>query len=242
MGNRALMLERGVFLAATDRADDAAVSQVFVARDGVLMGVIEVADTSRPEALDAIEALRALGVRSVLLTGDDAPIAQAIAKELSIDDVHAELMPEEKVAAVRRLAADGQIVAMVGDGINDAPALAAATVGIAMGAAGTDAALETADVVLMSSDLRQVAYAVALSRKTKRVIRQNLTFAMGVIATLITATLLGHLRLPVGVVGHEGSTVLVVLNGLRLLAPITVAARVGGRKGAETARTVAGAD
>ncbi len=183
-----------------------------------LLGLIAVADTVRPEAAQAVAALKAAGVEKVvMLTGDNARAAQAIGAQAGVDEVRAELLPEEKVTAVKSLLAEYGSVAMVGDGVNDAPALASATVGIAMGAGGTDVALETADVVLMASDLSQLPYALNLSRQAMRVVRQNLTFALAVIVTLIASTFLNIISLPLGVVGHEGSTVIVVLNGLRLL-------------------------
>jgi Cd2+/Zn2+-exporting ATPase len=225
IGSAALLEEQGVVLPepladAAARLRAGGKTTVFVASTRAL-GVIGIADPLRPEAVEACADLRHLGVRRlIVLTGDHAAVGNAIGAQVQADDVRAETLPHEKAEMIKALRRAYGEVAMVGDGINDAPALAAATVGIAMGAAGTDVALETADVVLMSSDLRQVAYAVALSRKTRQVIRQNLIFALGVIAALVTATLLGHLRLPLAVVGHEGSTVLVVLNGLRLLAPL----------------------
>jgi Cd2+/Zn2+-exporting ATPase len=183
-----------------------------------LLGAIAVADTVRPEARTAVLALRALGVEKVImLTGDNARAAQAIGAAAGVDEVRAELLPEDKVKAVRELLAAHGTVAMVGDGVNDAPALASATVGIAMGAGGSDVALETADVVLMASDLAKLPYALGLSRSAMGVVRQNLIFAMSVIVVLIGSALLNVVSLPLGVVGHEGSTVLVVLNGLRLL-------------------------
>jgi Cd2+/Zn2+-exporting ATPase len=136
---------------------------------------------------------------------------------LGVDEVRAELLPEEKQVAVAELVRREGRVAMVGDGVNDAPALATATVGVAMGAAGTDVALETADVVLMADDLGKLAYAIDLSRRTRRIILQNLTFALLVIVALVIATFAGLMTLPIGVFGHEGSTVLVILNSLRLL-------------------------
>jgi len=223
IGTPALLAEHGIPLPepladAADRLRAAGKTTVFVASSRAL-GVIGIADPLRPEAREACAALRRTGMqRLVVLTGDHTAVARAVGAEVGADDIRAETLPHEKAEAIRALQREYGEVAMVGDGINDAPALAAATVGIAMGAAGTDVALETADIVLMSSDLRQVAYTVALSRRTSRVIRQNLIFAVGVITTLVAATLLGHLRLPLAVVGHEGSTVLVVLNGLRLLA------------------------
>jgi Cd2+/Zn2+-exporting ATPase len=183
-----------------------------------LLGVIAVADTVRPEAAAAVAALKAQGIQKVImLTGDNQRAAKAIGAAAGVDEVRAELLPEEKVAAVKALLAEHGAVAMVGDGVNDAPALATATVGIAMGAGGTDVALETADVVLMASDLAKLPYALGLGRRAMSVVRQNLTFALVVIMTLIGSALLNIVSLPLGVVGHEGSTVIVVLNGLRLL-------------------------
>ncbi|MBO9345284.1 MAG: cadmium-translocating P-type ATPase [Chloroflexi bacterium] len=187
----------------------------------VVLGVIAVADVLRPSAPQVVERLHRLGIRRVvMLTGDNERVARAVARQAGVDEFHADLLPQDKVAIIKRLrTADGRPchVAMVGDGVNDAPALASASLGIAMGAAGTDVALETADVVLMSDDLRQIAYAIALSRQTRRVVIQNLIFAITVIAVLVAVALGLQLPLPLGVVGHEGSTVIVVLNGLRLL-------------------------
>jgi Zn2+/Cd2+-exporting ATPase len=233
IGSGALLRTAGIVLPedleeAAGRLHGRGRTTVFVAAERVL-GVLGIADPLRAEAPEACAELRRLGVRRlVVLTGDHAAVGGTVGAQIAADEVRAEALPQEKAEAVRALRRTHGDIAMVGDGINDAPALAAATVGIAMGAAGTDVALETADVVLMSSDLRQVAYAVALSRKTRRVVRQNLTFALAVIVALVTVTLLGHLRLPLGVVGHEGSTVLVVLNGLRLLATGPVAGRRAG--------------
>jgi Cd2+/Zn2+-exporting ATPase len=152
----------------------------------------------------------------IMISGDHQRAAEAIAKEVGIDEAWGDLMPEDKVDAIRKLRT-GSRVAMVGDGVNDAPAMAAATVGVAMGAAGSDVALETADVALMADDLSHLPFAVGLSRITRRVIRQNLFFSLGVVAILIPATILG-LGIGPAVVLHEGSTLLVVFNALRLLA------------------------
>jgi Cd2+/Zn2+-exporting ATPase len=171
----------------------------------------------RPEPAAVIARLRALGVKRIaMLTGDHRRVAEAIARTAGVDEVHAQLLPEDKVRVVRELRATGP-VAMVGDGINDAPALAAADIGIAMGAAGTDVAMETADVVLMNDQLHNIALALDISRRARRVVAQNLVFALGVIVVMVIATLFARVALPVGVVMHEGSTVLVCLNGLRLL-------------------------
>ena len=185
---------------------------------GVPLGVLAFADTLRPGAAEVIRELRRLGVEEiVMLTGDNRHVAEQIAREAGVDTVYAELLPERKVEIVREIRARVGPVAMVGDGVNDAPALAAATVGVAMGAAGTDVALETADLVLMADDLDALTYAVALSRKARRTLIQNLTFAIGIIVVMVASILSVGLALPLAVVGHEGSTVLVSLNGLRLL-------------------------
>ena len=188
---------------------------------GIVLGIIAIADVLRPGAPQVVEQLHRLGIRRVvMLTGDNERVARAVARQAGVDEFHADLLPQDKVALIKRLREWGgrpRHVAMVGDGVNDAPALASASLGIAMGAAGTDVALETADVVLMSDDLRQIAYAIALSRQARRVIIQNLIFAIAVIVVLVSAALGLQLPLPFGVVGHEGSTVIVVLNGLRLL-------------------------
>jgi Cd2+/Zn2+-exporting ATPase len=180
-----------------------------------------VADTVRPNARAVVEQLHDLGIRkTIVLTGDNERAGRAIARQAGIDDCQSGLLPDQKLTAIEELAREHGSVAMVGDGVNDAPALAIATIGVAMGAAGTDVALETADVVLMSDDLSRLPYAVALSRKTRRVIRQNLGFALAVITVLVSGTLLGVTTLPLGVIGHEGSTIVVVLNGLRLLGGV----------------------
>jgi len=182
-----------------------------------LLGAVAIADVLRAEAASVIRQLKAEGIeRVVMLTGDNARVAQAIAKQAGIDEFHADLLPEDKVRVIKELKSIGP-VAMVGDGVNDAPALATATVGIAMGAAGTDVAMETADVVLMSDNLQNIVFALALSRRARQVIIQNLVFSLLVIIVLVISALGFSLLLPIGVIAHEGSTVLVCLNGLRML-------------------------
>ncbi|HEY8487120.1 MAG TPA: heavy metal translocating P-type ATPase, partial [Limnochordales bacterium] len=182
------------------------------------VGAIAVADRLRPQAREAVQGLKALGVkRVVMLTGDNPTVARAVAQAAGVDEFFAGLLPEQKMQVLARLSQQFGPVAMVGDGINDAPALASAAVGIAMGRAGTDVALETADVVLMSDDLRKLEAGVALGRRAEQVVRQNLAFAFAVIAVLLALAAAGHLTLTQAVIGHEGSTVLVALNGLRLL-------------------------
>lgn len=184
-----------------------------------VLGVLGIADVLRPDAAATVRQLKQVGVkRVVMLTGDNARVAEALARQAGIDEVHAELMPADKMHVLKRLAQEVGPVAMVGDGVNDAPALAAATIGIAMGAAGTDVALETADIVLMGDDLKHLPYLIRLSQQTRRTLVQNLVFALGMIILLLASVLGWGLPLPLSVVGHEGSTVLVSLNGLRLLA------------------------
>lgn len=185
---------------------------------GGWLGLIAIADRVRPEAASIVRSLKAAGVRHVaMLTGDNATVAAVVARETGVDEYVADLLPEQKVDAIRRLRAQHGAVLMVGDGVNDAPALAAADVGAAMGAAGSDVALETADLVLMADDLANVPYALRLSRKARRVVWQNVAFALGVIVLLVAGVFGLGLTLPLGVIGHEGSTLVVVANGLRLL-------------------------
>jgi len=190
---------------------------IVVAAEERIGGVIGVADRLRPEASRTIANLKRLGIKEVvLLTGDHERVAQAIARELGVDDVRAGLLPDGKVNELLRLGKGDRCVAMIGDGVNDAPALATANVGIAMGGAGTDVALEVADVVLMRDDLKGLPLAVWISQMARKRVRQNMVFAFVTIAILVLATFF-ELPLWIGVLGHEGSTVLVVLNGLRML-------------------------
>jgi heavy metal translocating P-type ATPase len=186
--------------------------------DGRPAAALGLEDRLRSNAADAISALTGLtGNVPILLTGDNSRAATRLGAKLGITDVRAELLPEHKVTAVRELEAAGATVLLVGDGVNDAPALAAAHTGIAMGRAGADLALETADAVIVQDDLSTVAAAIALSRRARRVVIANLVIAATFIAVLVTWDLIGHLPLPLGVAGHEGSTIIVALNGLRLL-------------------------
>lgn len=192
---------------------------VMVVRQGErYLGAIGLMDTARPAAREVIARLRVLGIRRVImLSGDNQSVASAIARDLGLDEARGGLMPEDKVEIIRRLVGQEGRVAMVGDGVNDAPALANATVGIAMGAAGSDVALETADIALMADDLNHLPFAVGLSRRTSAVIRQNLWVSLGMVAFLVPATLFG-LNIGAAVLFHEGSTLIVVANALRLLA------------------------
>ncbi|MCM3711359.1 heavy metal translocating P-type ATPase [Sporosarcina luteola] len=181
-----------------------------------ILAVIALKDTLRPEAFGAIKDLKQLGIQSIMLTGDNEKTARTIANEAGLDRYVAECLPETKVEELKRLLKEHGEVGMVGDGINDAPALATATSGIAMGE-GTDVALETADVVLMQNDLARISYAVKVSKKLNRIVKQNVFFSVAVIAILIVSNFMQVVDLPLGVIGHEGSTILVILNGLRML-------------------------
>lgn len=193
-------------------------SVVVVGNEKHVCGLIALADAVRPAARDAIRDLKELGVgRVVMLTGDNAATAQAVGKDAGVDDVRAGLLPEEKVAAVEGLVAEYGSVAMVGDGVNDAPALARATFGVAMGAAGTDAAIETADVALMSDDLGKLPWLVRHSRRTLSVIRQNVAFSLAVKLVFVILTFAGYSSLWAAIAADTGASLLVIFNGLRLI-------------------------
>ena len=213
MGSRKLMQERGLAPPATESHSEA---EVWVTHSGT-PGVIYLSDEVRPAAKEVINYLKKAGVGVALMTGDRLAAAQAVAAQVGIDDVRADVSPEEKLQYVHQWRSQGKKVAMVGDGINDAPSLAAADVAIGMGARGSDAALEQADVILMHDKIENVEQAMRLSRRARAVIRQNIVISMGVILLLVTSALAEKINLTMGVIGHEGSTVIVVLNGLRLL-------------------------
>ncbi|MEK4230773.1 heavy metal translocating P-type ATPase [Solibacillus sp. FSL H8-0538] len=189
---------------------------IFLRDEKGIAALVAMKDTVREEAKLAIDMLQELGIDVVMLTGDNERTAKAIATESGVNAYVAECLPETKVKHIKNYLTKYEHVGMVGDGINDAPALATATVGIAMGG-GTDVALETADVVLIKNDLSKIAYAVRLSRKMQRIVKQNIIFSLSVIVLLITSNFFQAIDLPLGVIGHEGSTILVILNGLRML-------------------------
>lgn len=223
-GNRTLMQAHNAHLAEAEEAvlmqkESLGETPIIIGEGENVLGYITLADTIRDTASDALLALKRAGIEKVvMLTGDSSAVAAAIGNKLGLatDEIKGSLLPEDKVNTVAELAKTKQ-VAFVGDGVNDAAALATARVGIAMGVAGTDAAIEAADVALLSDDLRKLVYAYELSRSANRIIRQNLIFACGIMVVMVCTTIFWHLPLPLGVIGHEGGTLLVVANGLRLL-------------------------
>ena len=203
----------------TERLQTEGKSTMLIQADGQFLGVVGLADTPREGVKQVLQRLQQIGFsKTIMLTGDNERVGRAIADAVGLDEVKAGLLPEDKVKAMEELAERYGQVAMIGDGVNDAPAMARATVGIAMGGAGTDVALETADVALMADDLSKLPFAVALSRASRRIIRQNLWVSLGVVALLIPATLFGWAGIGLAVLVHDGSTLLVVINALRLLA------------------------
>ncbi|MEQ9362718.1 MAG: HAD-IC family P-type ATPase, partial [Leptospirales bacterium] len=192
---------------------------MLIRRNDDYIGIIALMDTPRKEAKNTLERLKKIGIkRMIMLTGDNQKVADAVAREIGLTDAWGSLLPEEKVAAIKELREKESMVAMVGDGVNDAPAMANSTVGIAMGAAGSDVALETADVALMADKLEALPFAIGLSRKSKGIIKQNLWVSLGIVAFLIPATVFNFANIGIAVLIHEGSTLMVVFNALRLLA------------------------
>ena len=223
IGSAALFADVGgvdpAVVATVDQLQAAGRTIMIVKRGDRFLGALGVMDTARPAARAAVAALKGVGIRrSIMLSGDHQLVADSIAREVGLTDAWGDLMPEDKVQAVERLRAEEGKVAMVGDGVNDAPALAHATVGIAMGAAGSDVALETADIALMGDDLAKLPVVIGLSHKASGIIRQNLYLSLGMVALLIPATIVGFVGIGPAVVFHEGSTLVVVANALRLLA------------------------
>ncbi|GAB2974880.1 heavy metal translocating P-type ATPase [Mucilaginibacter puniceus] len=191
---------------------------MLVEQNDDIIGLVALMDVPRKEAKATLRKLSGLGIkRMIMLTGDNQQVAEAVAQQIGITDVWGSLLPEQKVKAIEDLIKKEKKVAMIGDGVNDAPAMAKSTVGIAMGAAGSDVALETADIALMSDRLDNLPFAIGLSRQSRNIIKQNLVISMGMVALLIPLTMLGIVGMGPAVVGHEGSTIVVVFNGLRLL-------------------------
>ncbi|MFB6165710.1 MAG: heavy metal translocating P-type ATPase [Haloarculaceae archaeon] len=221
VGNRALLEERGIDVSDevaeyVREREAAGETAVHVSVDGTVVGAIAVRDELREAAPAVISELREAGVRTVMLTGDNERTARAVAERVGVDEYRAELLPEDKQDAIRAYRDEGRVVAMVGDGINDAPGLATADVGIAMGAAGTDTAIETADVALMADDLTRIPYAVRLSEATRRNVLENVGIAVLTVGLLLAGVLTSAVHLAGGMLVHEGSVLLVILNGMRL--------------------------
>jgi len=221
LGNPRFQRESGVSIAEVQDAvtclEDAAKTVVAVSADGRLIGLLGIADTVRPGAKDAIERLRRTGIRTVMLTGDNERAARAIAGQLRIDEYFAGLLPTDKVDVLKDLRKKHGSVAMVGDGINDAPAMAVSNVGIAMGAAGSDVAVEAGDVVLMSDDLSKIGYLRELSAKAVRTIRQNIVISLVNVAFMVSMALIGLLGLVSGLLLNEASALVVIFNAVWLL-------------------------
>ncbi|REB11591.1 cation-transporting P-type ATPase [Sporosarcina sp. BI001-red] len=223
VGNRKLMAARDIVIEESIEAyavqrEKAGSTAIFAAIDGVVQGIISIADQIRPEAKEAIQELRDNGVKQVImLTGDNRHTAELVGKQLGLDHIHSELLPEDKVAWIKQLKAAGHIVAMAGDGINDAPAIATADIGLAMGEGGTDISMETADVVLMADRLDQFSHAHALAKATILNMKQNTYFAVTTVFILLAGVLFGKVFLASGMLIHEVSVLLVILNAVRLM-------------------------
>ena len=221
LGNPRLARERGYLTSAVElragQLERLGRSVVLLLDEARVLALFAVADTVKQTSRTALAQLHALGIRTAMLTGDNAHTARAIAAEVGIDDVRGDQLPDDKLRAIESLASDGGAVGMVGDGINDAPALARARIGFAMGAMGSDAAIETADVALMDDDLRKVPAFVRLSRTTYAVLVQNIVFALAIKAIFLVLTLAGHGTMWMAVFADAGASLIVVANGLRLL-------------------------
>jgi len=222
VGNRALLADRGIDIPSrvadyVREREGRGETVVHVVRDGDIVGAIALRDELRETAPSVVAALQDAGIETVMLTGDNKRTAAAVAEEVGIDEYRAELLPEDKQTVIEGYQADGHVVAMVGDGINDAPSLATADVGIAMGAAGTDTAIETADMALMADDLERIPYAVKLSKATRWNVLENVGLAVLTVTVLLAGVLTSYVTLAAGMLVHEASVLLVILNGMRLL-------------------------
>ncbi|MGB9965168.1 cation-translocating P-type ATPase [Halobacterium sp. CBA1126] len=222
VGNRSLLAERDIEVAEevgdyVREREERGETVVHVVRDGVVVGAVAMCDELREAAPGVVQELQDAGIETVMLTGDNEHTARAVAEEVGIDDYRAELLPEDKQAVIEAFREDGHVVAMVGDGINDAPSLATADVGIAMGAAGTDTAIETADMALMADDLDRIPYAVTLSKATRWNIYENVGLAVLTVTLLLAGVLTSYVTLALGMLVHEASVLAVIGNGMRLL-------------------------
>ncbi|MCD2422500.1 heavy metal translocating P-type ATPase [Niabella pedocola] len=223
VGNKELFIEKNNPLpdditATAESLEGKGHTTMLVQQNDRFIGIITLMDIARDDAKDTLAQLTQAGIRKmIMLTGDNQKVAEAIAKEIGITEAWGNLLPEQKVAAIEKLRTTENSIAMVGDGVNDAPAMAKSTVGIAMGAAGSDVALETADIALMADKLGNLPFAIGLSKKARRIIRQNLVLSLGMVVVLIPLTILGIADIGPAVIGHEGSTLVVVFNALRLL-------------------------
>jgi Cd2+/Zn2+-exporting ATPase len=224
IGNEKLMADEEMTIAPELRLKMEGLLQeghtaMLVGQDAAVIGLVSVMDVPRKTAVETLKRLKAIGIqRMVMLTGDHQNVGDSIAKQIGLTEAKGNLMPEDKVEAIKDLMKRDGKIAMVGDGVNDAPAMAYSTVSVAMGAAGSDVALETADVALMSDKIEMLPFVIGLSRASKRIIKQNIFISMGVVALLVPATILDLTNIGMAVAFHEGSTLVVVINALRLLA------------------------
>lgn len=223
IGNRSLMNDEGITIQENIEShasirEKLGNTAIFIAMNGKIVGIISIMDQIREDAKEAIAELRGKGIKKIImLTGDNKHTAKLVSDQLGLDEYHAELLPEDKVAHIKQLKAEGHIVAMAGDGINDAPAIATAHIGLAMGEGGTDVSMETADVVLMADQLSQFSHAYALSKETIKNMKQNIFLAVGTVFLLLIGVMIGKVHLATGMFIHEASVLIVILNAMRLI-------------------------